>query len=89
MSESSLFNINDILISQLKLTSSRDVGSRPNYVKLLTPDKIVTTHPMSNHSLSPTNIIYSPTLLLKLEVRLNNCPLNTCSHDKIFLNIVE
>ena len=87
MIESSLFNINDTLTSTLQLVSTRNIATHPNYVKLPTPDKIVTTHPMSNHPLSPTNIICSPTLLLKLELRLNNRPLNTCSHDKIFLII--
>ena len=87
MSESSLFNINDTLTIQLQLTSTRDIVTHPNYTELLSPDKILTTPLMFNHPLSPNNIIYSSTLLLKLEVMLNNPPLNTCSHDKIFFII--
>ena len=87
MSESFIFNINDTLTLQLQLVSKRNIATRPNYAELLTPDKILTTPPMSNHPLSPTNITYSSTLVLKLGVKLNNPPLNTCSHDEIFLII--
>ena len=64
MSESSIFNINDTLTSQLQLAYTRDIATHPNCAELLTPDKILTTPPMTNHPLSPTNMIYSPTLLL-------------------------
>ena len=87
MSESFIFNINDTLTLQLQLVSKRNIATRPNYAELLTPAKIPTTSPMSNHPLSPTNIIYSSTLFLKLDVMRNNSLLNTCSHDKVFFII--